>query len=82
MRYVSMRNAKQIMPLSEKVNREKPGTHNLVSLCWAAGFPGVSGLARHINRNRVTVWRAVRWPDQFGPTYRAILEALYDTTKN
>ena len=49
---------------------------SIQALAWGAGFKGVPGLARAIKRHRITVWRAVRWPDQFGPTYRLICEAL------
>ena len=49
---------------------------SIQALAWGAGFKGVPGLARAIKRHRITVWRAVRLPDQFGPTYRLICEAL------
>ena len=49
---------------------------NLNQLCYVAGYRGVAGLARHIGRHRVTVWKAVRWPDQNGPTFNLISEAL------
>jgi DNA-binding MurR/RpiR family transcriptional regulator len=45
-------------------------------LAWTAGFEGVAGLARHIRRNRVTVWNAVRFPDRHTPTFNKIVEAL------
>lgn len=48
----------------------------LRELCWRAGYSGVVGLARHLGRSRVTIHRAVRWPDQFGPTYELIRKAL------
>lgn len=51
---------------------------NLNRLAHARGFNGVAGLARHIRRNRVTVWKAVRWPSQMRPTYELICEALND----
>lgn len=59
------------MDTSPKIN-----TKNLTSLCWRRGLAGVPALAKKIKRARTTVWRAVRWPDQFGPTYRKIEEAL------
>lgn len=61
-----------------KVTSAKVGisTETLEPLCWARGFKGVPGLAKHIKRDRNTVWRAVRWPDQFGPTFKLITEAL------
>jgi hypothetical protein len=57
-------------------NGKKVNQKNLRQLCWQSGFHGVSGLANHIDRSRITVHRAVRWPDQFGPTYQLIQEAL------
>lgn len=51
-------------------------TDNLCELCWRAGYRGVVGLANSIGRSRVTVHRAVRWPDQFGPTLQLIKKAL------
>lgn len=59
-----MRNAQKIKP------------ENFERLCWAAGFRGPAGLARHIGRHRVTVHRAVKNPKQFGPTFRKITEVL------
>jgi hypothetical protein len=55
----------------EQVNKE-----NLRKLCWLAGYNGIVGLAKSLDRNPVTIHRAVRWPDQYGPTYRLILKAL------
>lgn len=49
---------------------------NLNELCWKAGFNGVAALARHLGRNRVSLWKAVRWPDQFRPTYSSIQKSL------
>lgn len=49
---------------------------NLRQLAWKRGFHGVSGLAKSIGRSRVTLHRAVRWPDQYAPTMRAIKKAL------
>lgn len=49
---------------------------NFERLCWEAGYEGPAGLARHINRHRVTVHRAVRKPKQYGPTFAKIQEAL------
>jgi len=54
----------------------KINTKTLVPLCYRAGFAGVPALARSIKRERTTVWRAVRWPDQFGPTFKLITDAL------
>jgi hypothetical protein len=63
---------------TEKVKRNFPrvDTGNVNRLAYAAGFQGVAGLAQHIRRNRVTVWKAVRWPNQMAPTYKLICEAL------
>lgn len=65
-------------PRVKKVNAEnqKVTAANIVELSWQRGFRGVTALAKHIDRNPVTVWKAVRWPDQFGPTYQKIEEAL------
>lgn len=60
--------------VNENVNQVTP--KNLRILCWQRGFHGVVGLANAIGRSRVTVHRAVSTPDQFGPTYRLIQEAL------
>lgn len=49
---------------------------NVNRLAWQAGFEGVAGLARHLKRNRTTIWKAVRWPDQHSPTFNLICEAL------
>lgn len=59
---------------ARKVNRISTG--NLRTLCWQHGYKGVVGLAKALKRNRVTIHRAVRWPDQFGPTYQKIERAL------
>jgi hypothetical protein len=63
-----------------KVNSAKvriPVTkENLVPLCYANGFKGVPPLAKKIGRHEKTIWKAIRWPDQFGPTYQKIQEAL------
>ncbi len=49
---------------------------NLRILCWQCGYLGVSGLAKKLKRSRTTLHSAVRWPDQYGPTYRLIKKAL------
>lgn len=54
-------------------------TKNLRMLAWKAGHHGVTGLAKSIGRSRVTVWKAVREPNRFRPTYRAVLGALRRT---
>jgi hypothetical protein len=67
------------MSRNRKVNKnggDKPTTQNLVELCYRSGFKGVPGVARQINRHPKTIWRAVRWPDQFAPTYRKLVETL------
>jgi hypothetical protein len=61
---------------NDKVNTVKVNSGNLRALCWARGFRGVPGLARRIRRHRITIWRAVRNPKQYGPTYQKISEAL------
>jgi hypothetical protein len=57
---------------------QKVNKNNLRKLCWSRGYHGVSGLARELGRSRVTIHRAVRWPDQFGPTMRLIERALLE----
>ena len=66
-----------------KVNIRHIGvsTEVLEGLCWQRGYKGVPGLAKAIKRERSTVWRAVRWPDQFGPTYKKIVKALIPETE-
>lgn len=59
------------MTQSLKINKK-----NLRQLAWQRGYHGVSGLAKAIGRSRVTVHRAVRWPDQFAPTMKKIENAL------
>lgn len=54
----------------------KINTKTLVPRCYANGFIGVVGLAKKINRHPNTIWRAVRWPDQFTPTVALIEKAL------
>ena len=70
--------------MTPTTNNVKPNlTVNTVNrLAWEAGFDGVAGLARHISRNRVTVWKAVRWPDQHTPTFNKIVEALTHGPQN
>jgi len=55
---------------------QKINTKTLVPLCYANGFRGVGALAKKIRRTPCTVWRAVRWPDQFGPTFDLITQTL------
>ena len=50
---------------------------NLKALCWSRGM-SVAEAARKIKRSRTTIHRAVRWPDQFGPTYKALSKILKD----
>ena len=49
---------------------------NLGRLCGLSGFRSVSELAAHIGRHRTTVHLAARYPERYGPTYRAIASAL------
>lgn len=51
-------------------------TKNLRTLAWLNGFKGVAGLARSLGRDRATVYRTVRNPQQYRPTYRALQSAL------
>jgi hypothetical protein len=64
-------------PLATKVKKNIT-VENLNQLAWARGYRGVAGLARHLNRHRVTLWKAARQPDQHGPTFNLICEALND----
>ena len=57
---------------------KKVNSKNLRVLCWKRGFHGVTGFAKAIGRSPVTVHRAVRWPDQFGPTIKLIEERLLE----
>lgn len=59
---------------AEKVKRVT--SENLRRLCWARGYRGIPGLADAIGRSRVTIWRAVRHPNRFTPTYTLIEKAL------
>lgn len=61
---------------ARKVNSGKVTSENLRRLCWARGYRGIPDLAARIGRNRVTVWRAVKNPKQYAPTYKKIAEAL------
>lgn len=62
-------------PASSKRNR-RLSIRRLRDLADAAGFDGVHGLARHLGRNRVTIYKALRFPSQYGPTITAIEHAL------
>jgi hypothetical protein len=64
------------MAKRKKVNTVKVDSENLRRLCWANGFRGIPDLASEIGRSRVTVWRAVKSPKQYAPTYKLITEAL------
>lgn len=61
-----------------KVNSAATGvsTETLAVMSWQAGYRGVPGLAKKINRHEKTLWCAVRWPDRYGPTYKLITDAL------
>lgn len=52
-------------------------TENIQRLAFVAGYKGVADLARSLRRNRVTVWRAVKDPQRYGPTFSAIKKALH-----
>lgn len=58
-----MRDTKKIKP------------ENLKALCWKRGF-SVADLATRIGRHRVSVYRAVKNPDQHAPTFEKIKEVL------
>lgn len=63
------------MTASPKVKRNVT-RENFTQLCWARGYRGVAGLARHLGRNRVNLFRAVRYPATHRPTYNLIVETL------
>lgn len=48
----------------------------LALACGLAGFRSVSELAQRIGRHRTTVHLAVRYPERYGPTFRAVRSAL------
>lgn len=50
---------------------------NLSRLAHARGFRGVAGLARRVGRHRVSIYRALKNPNQNRPTMRAIERALF-----
>lgn len=60
---------------AKKVNREI-NVVNFPRLMGLAGYVRVEDLARKIGRSRVTIHRAVKHPNTFGPTYRKIAEVL------
>lgn len=49
---------------------------NLSRLAHAKGFRGVAGLARRLGRNRVTLYQALKNPNRYKPTVKAMQEAL------
>lgn len=49
---------------------------NLARLAWLNGHKGVAGLSRAVGKHRVTIYRAVKQPKRYGPTFRAIKRAL------
>jgi len=59
-----------------KTKHIKLTPETLVVACGLAGFRSVADLARKIGRHRTTVHLAVRYPERYGPTFRAIESAL------
>lgn len=51
-------------------------TENLATLAGLNGHRGVAALARRLGRNRVSLYRALKAPRRFGPTYRALNQVL------
>lgn len=51
-------------------------TKNIAVLAGINGHKSVSALARHVGRHRFTVYRALRQPNTYRPTYNAICAAL------
>jgi hypothetical protein len=58
---------------NSKVNEK-----NLRELAWKAGYRGVVGLAKAMNKSRVTVHRAAKRPKRYGPTYQKLEELLLE----
>ncbi len=61
--------------------RAKINQKNLKRLCWFRGL-SVSELCRVIGKHPTTVYRAVRRPDQYRPTYAKIVKLLGAEEKN
>jgi len=61
----------KFMTLVPKINK-----NNLRQLSWKRGFHGVSGVAIAIGRSRVTVHRAVKNPERYGPTMEKLKRVL------
>ena len=62
-----------------KTKHIKLSPETLVLACGLAGYRSVADLARKIGRHRTTVHLAVRYPERYGPTFRAIESALRRT---
>ena len=59
-----------------KTTLHKITPETLVVACGLAGYRSVTALAKSIGRHRTTVHLAVRYPERYGPTFRAIESAL------
>jgi len=57
------------------MSARKVNLKNLKRLCWQRGI-SVKELARRIGRSRMNVYRAVKEPHRFKPTYQLLEEAL------
>lgn len=62
------------MAAHRKTESLTPETLSLI--CGLNGFRTVTDLATRIGRHRTTVHLAVRYPERYGPTYRAVSQAL------
>lgn len=60
---------------------EKLTTKTLKPAAKRAGYT-VKALAAKIGRNRSTVHLAVRYPERYGPTFRAVVVLLNQTAGN
>jgi DNA-binding phage protein len=56
--------------------RNNPTELDLAERAWRAGFRGVSGLAREIGCNRVSIYRAAQNPRRYGPLWAKISALL------
>lgn len=67
-----------ILPHAMTATRKRlelnPNTLGLI--CGLNGFRTIGDLAKAIGRHRTTVHFAIRYPERYGPTYRAISAAL------
>lgn len=51
-------------------------TRNIAQHAWRAGFRGVTGLARELGVHRVSVYKALRFPNRHRPLVRRLHDAV------